>query len=85
MADLFGKSCFCKERKRAAAGEGEGVSTTIYKPGLLMFLRRVNIEVDEIEYRIRIMAKYSVEIIFPDKSLVAEHQSITEKPTLNCR
>jgi hypothetical protein len=46
-------------------------------PGPLIFLRRINIEIDGIEDRVRILAKYLVEAILPDKSFVAERPSIT--------
>jgi hypothetical protein len=40
-------------------------------------LRRINEEIDEIESRSRILAKYFLEAILPDKSFVAERPSIT--------
>jgi hypothetical protein len=42
----------------------------------LIFLRRINQETDEIESKARILAKYFLEAILPDKSFVAERLSI---------
>jgi hypothetical protein len=46
-------------------------------PGPLIFLRRINEEIDEMESRTGILAKYFLEAILPDKSFVAERPSIT--------
>ncbi|PVH68925.1 hypothetical protein DL98DRAFT_627442 [Cadophora sp. DSE1049] len=45
-------------------------------PGPLIFLRRIN-EIDEMEPRAGIMAKYLLEAVLPDKSFVAERPSMT--------
>lgn len=46
-------------------------------PGPLIFLRRINEEIGEMESRAGILAKYFLEAILPDKSFVAERPSIT--------
>jgi hypothetical protein len=46
-------------------------------PGLLIFLRRLNEEIDEMESRAGILAKYLLEAILLDKSFVAKRLSIT--------
>ena len=46
-------------------------------PGPLIFLRRINEEIDETESRAGIMAKYLLEAVLPDKSFVAERPSMT--------
>jgi hypothetical protein len=39
-------------------------------PGLLIFLRRINEEIDEMESRAGILAKYFLKAILPDKSFI---------------
>jgi G2/mitotic-specific cyclin 3/4 len=46
-------------------------------PSPLIFLRRINEEIDKMESRAGILAKYFLEAILPDKSFVAERPSIT--------
>ncbi|KAH8650258.1 cyclin-like protein [Tricladium varicosporioides] len=46
-------------------------------PGSLIFLRRLNEEIDDMESRAGILAKYLLEGILPDKNFVAELPSMT--------